>query len=85
LLRDIITKSFSGACLADTEFGGSMCTASDGFGFVVRMKKDNSKKATSHIAVMSTFVLFRGIFGLDILKFLFFTYLISAQDLGFGF
>jgi len=34
---------------------------------------------------MSTFVLFRGIFGLDILKFLFFTYLISAQDLGFGF
>jgi hypothetical protein len=63
---DIITKSFSGAIVADTELGGSICTASDGFGFVVRMKKDNSKKATSHIAVISTLVLFRGIFGLAI-------------------
>jgi len=41
-------------------------TASEGFGFVVRIKKERSKNATSHIAVISTFVLFLAILGLDI-------------------
>jgi hypothetical protein len=50
-----------------TELGVSIGTAVDGFGFVVKMKKVSSKKATSHMAVISTFVLFLAIFGLDIL------------------
>jgi hypothetical protein len=56
----------SGAIFAATEFGVSIGTASDGLNFVVRIKKERSKKATSHIAVISTVVLFRGIFGLAI-------------------
>jgi len=34
---------------------------------VVKIKNERSKKATSHMAVISTAVLFRGIFGLAIL------------------
>jgi hypothetical protein len=44
-------------------------TASDGLNFVVKNKKDKRRKATSHIAVISTAVLFRGIFGLAIILF----------------
>jgi hypothetical protein len=35
--------------------------ASGGFCLVAMIKKDNSRKATSHIAVMSMLVLLRGI------------------------
>jgi len=37
---------------------------------VAKIKKDNNKKATSHIAVMSIFVLFRGNLALPIIFFI---------------
>jgi hypothetical protein len=51
----------SGAALADTEVGVLTASTSGGFCLVARIKNDNNKKATSHIAVMSMFVLFLGI------------------------
>ena len=56
------TTFFSGATLEETELGVTTVSASGGLNLVARMKKDNSRKATSHIAVMSMFVLFRGSF-----------------------
>src|SRR3954465_5261227 len=44
----------------ETDLGVTTLSASAGLNLVVRMKKDNSRKATSHIAVISIFVLFRG-------------------------
>ena len=44
----IITTSFSGAILVETEFGVVTVSASDGLNLVVRMKKDKQQK--SHIA-----------------------------------
>ena len=44
-------------------------TASEGLNFVVSIKNDRSRKATSHIAVISILVLLRGIFGLAIFYF----------------
>src|SRR6476620_10273044 len=66
LFKEIITTFVSGATFAATELGVFTGTASEGLNFVVRIKNDSSRKATSHIAVMSTAVLFRGIFGLAI-------------------
>jgi hypothetical protein len=51
----------SGAALEETDAGGVTESTSGGFCFVAKMKKDNNKKATSHIAVISMAVLFRGI------------------------
>jgi hypothetical protein len=50
------------------EDGVTTVTASGGLVLVARIKKDNSKKATSHIAVISTAVLFRGNLTFGILK-----------------
>ena len=54
------------ATLGETELGESTLTASGGFVLVASIKKDKSKNATSHIAVMSILVLLRGslIFGI---------------------
>ena len=64
----------SGAALLDTDVGGATANTSGGFCFVANIKKDNNKKATSHIAVMSMMVLFLGIltFGIFICFQLFF-------------
>lgn len=58
----IVTSiDLSGAALLETELGGVTASTSGGFCLVARMKKVRSKKATSHIAVISIFVLLRGI------------------------
>jgi hypothetical protein len=54
------TTSFCSAGVVETDFGVTTESASGGLNFVVNMKKDNRRKATSHIAVMSTEVLFLG-------------------------
>jgi hypothetical protein len=46
--------------------GVTTLSASGGLNLVAKMKKDSSKKATSHMAVMSMFVLLRGILALGI-------------------
>src|SRR6185312_4939215 len=65
----IITTFDSGAILLYTELGVVTLNASGGLNFVAKMKKDNNRKATSHIAVMSIVVLLRGIFALGIVNF----------------
>jgi hypothetical protein len=65
-----ITTSFSGATLVDTELGVTTDKASGGLNLVARIKKESSRKATSHIAVMSMFVLFLGNFALPIFYYL---------------
>jgi hypothetical protein len=62
----VIKMEFSGAALDDTDVGGSTASTSGGFVFVARMKKDNNRKATSHMAVMSMLVLFLGNLALGI-------------------
>jgi hypothetical protein len=57
------------AILVDIEEGVTTVTASGGLVLVARIKKDNSKKATSHIAVISTAVLFLGNLTFGILKY----------------
>ena len=57
----VIKMDSSGAALVDTQEGGDTDRTSGDFCFVARIKNVNSKKATSHIAVISTFVLLRGI------------------------
>jgi hypothetical protein len=64
-----ITTSFSGATLVDTELGVTTVKASGGLNLVARIKKESNRKATSHIAVMSMFVLFLGNFALPIFIF----------------
>jgi len=56
----IITASFWSAIVVETDFGVTTDKASGGLNLVARMKKDKRRKATSHIAVMSIFVLFLG-------------------------
>jgi hypothetical protein len=58
----------TGATSLEIEFGVVTLSTSGGFCLVANIKKDNSRKATSHIAVMSTTVLLRGIltFGISI-------------------
>jgi hypothetical protein len=60
----------SGAILDETELGVTTVSASGGLNLVAKMKNDRSRKATSHIAVMSIVVLLRGIFALPIVNFL---------------
>jgi hypothetical protein len=62
----INTISFVSATLAATELGVVTAMASAGLNFVVKIKKDNKRNATSHIAVMSILVLFRGNLALPI-------------------
>ncbi len=64
-----ITTFFSGAILVYTELGVITVNASGGLNLVAKMKKESNRKATSHIAVMSMFVLLRGNFALPILNF----------------
>jgi hypothetical protein len=64
----ICTISFAGATLFATELGVTTARASAGLNFVARIKNDNRRKATSHIAVMSTAVLFLGNFTFGIFK-----------------
>src|ERR1700761_2956637 len=66
----INTTFLSGATFEDTEFGVTTLNASGGLNLVAKMKKDSSRKATSHMAVMSMFVLLRGILALGIVIFL---------------
>jgi hypothetical protein len=66
----------SGAIFDDTELGVTTVSASGGLNLVAKIKKDSNRKATSHIAVMSMFVLLRGIFALGIVN-----YLINTQIL----
>src|SRR4030095_2804022 len=47
-------------CFVETDFGVVTLRISGGLNLVVKMKNDNNKKDTSHIAVISIFVLFRG-------------------------
>jgi hypothetical protein len=68
---NVINIDLSGAALAEIELGGETVSTSGGFCFVAKMKKDNNKNATSHIAVMSIIVLFRGIFTLGMMKIIF--------------
>jgi hypothetical protein len=70
-LVNVINIDLSGAALAEIELGGETVSTSGGFCFVAKMKKDNNKNATSHIAVMSIIVLFRGIFTLGMMKIIF--------------
>jgi hypothetical protein len=60
------TKSLLGATFEDTELGVVTAMASEGLNLVVRIKKDNKRKATSHMAVMSMEVLLRGNLALPI-------------------
>jgi hypothetical protein len=46
--------------LVETDLGVTTCKASEGLNLVVRMKNESNRNATSHIAVMSIFVLFLG-------------------------
>jgi hypothetical protein len=62
----INTKSFEGATLDATELGVVTAIAYAGLNFVVKIKKDNKRKATSHMAVMSMLVLLRGNLALPI-------------------
>ena len=50
------------AAFVETDLGVVTASASSGLNLVVRMKNDRRRNATSHIAVMSTEVLFRGNF-----------------------
>jgi hypothetical protein len=52
--------------LEETELGVATVNASGGLNFVARIKNDNNRNATSHMAVMSIDVLFLGIFILGI-------------------
>jgi hypothetical protein len=63
----VIRIALSGATLEETEVGGFTVSTSGGLVLVARMKNDSNRKATSHIAVMSIFVLFLGIFTFGIL------------------
>jgi hypothetical protein len=65
----VIRIDLSGAAFDDTEAGGVTESTSGGFCLVARMKNDNSKNATSHIAVMSMEVLLRGILTFGMLFF----------------
>jgi hypothetical protein len=58
--------SFVSATFAATELGVVTAMASAGLNFVVKIKNDNKRNATSHIAVMSILVLFRGNLALPI-------------------
>jgi hypothetical protein len=62
----VINIDLSGAALEETELGGVTDKTSGGFCLVAKMKNDNNKNATSHIAVMSMVVLLRGSFSLGI-------------------
>src|SRR5690606_193880 len=76
----ISTTSFSRAISVATEDGVTTLSSSEGLNLLVKMKKDNSRKATSHIAVMSTAVLFLGTL---ILAYSIFSFLIrcfTTQD-----
>jgi hypothetical protein len=55
--------------LVDTELGVTTDNASGGLYLVARIKKESNRKATSHMAVMSMFVLFLGNFALPIFRF----------------
>ena len=57
-----------GICAVDA--GISICKASWGLNLVVRMKKVSNRKATSHMAVMSTNVLFLGILTFGIVYYI---------------
>jgi len=56
----VMSIASSLAIFVEIDVGVTTVTASGGFVFVARIKKDNSRKATSHIAVISTAVLFLG-------------------------
>src|SRR5687767_8724671 len=60
----------SGMGICAVEDGISICTASCGLNFVVRMKKVSNRKATSHMAVMSIAVLFLGNLTFGIINYL---------------
>jgi hypothetical protein len=60
-LVSVINIDFSGAAVLDTEVGVLTVSTSGGFCFVANIKNDNKRNATSHIAVISMFVLFLGI------------------------
>src|SRR5687768_7490342 len=64
----VMRIDLSGAALDEIELGGFTASTSAGFCFVANIKKDNKRKATSHMAVISTMVLFRAIltFGISI-------------------
>jgi hypothetical protein len=64
----IKTTSLSGATFAATELGVVTAMASAGLNFVVKIKNDNRRNATSHIAVMSMLVLLRGNLALPIVN-----------------
>jgi hypothetical protein len=57
----------SGSFISEIDLGIVTITGSSALNWVVSMKKVNRRKATSHIAVMSTFVLFLGTFTFGIL------------------
>jgi hypothetical protein len=60
--------SLSGIGISEIEFGVTTVTGSSGLKRVANIKNVSNRKATSHIAVMSTFVLFLGILSLGIAK-----------------
>ena len=62
----IIIISASGKGISDIELGVVTITGSSGLKRVASIKNVSSRNATSHIAVMSMFVLFLGIFTLGI-------------------
>jgi hypothetical protein len=55
-----------GATFDATELGVVTAIASAGLNLVVKIKNDNKRKATSHMAVMSMLVLLRGNLALPI-------------------
>jgi formate-dependent nitrite reductase membrane component NrfD len=58
----MVTKSVSGNLVSRVEAGVSTGSGSGTLAVDVITKKESNKKATSHIAVMSIFVLFFDIF-----------------------
>src|SRR5690606_8403284 len=78
----IIMILLSGSGMSDMELGVTTVTGSSGLNLVASMKKVSSRKATSHIAVISTLVLFRGTFTLGMVLF-FGNYLIRLKRLSF--
>ena len=58
---EMVMMSLSGSLVSEIEAGVSTAIGSSGLNLAVRMKKVRSKKAMSHIAVMSSEMLFLGI------------------------
>jgi len=71
----------SGTAFAEIELGGVTASTSGGFCLVANMKNVSKRNATSHIAVMSIFVLLRGILTFGMLNIFYKVFYFMMQNL----